>query len=78
MFFVYVVWLFSAKVSISNASGVKLPLKYLILNKKKMKRLQILQKLVHEVAVVNKFYAHESAAINLSKIYFLKKHKQNM
>ena len=28
MFFVYVVWLFSAKVSISNASGVKFLSKY--------------------------------------------------
>ena len=28
MFFVYVVWIFSAKVSISNASGVKFPSKY--------------------------------------------------
>ena len=32
-----------------------------------MKRLQISQNLVHE-----KFYVHEIAAVDLSKIYFLK------
>ena len=37
-----------------------------------MKRLQIPQKLVSEVAVVKKIYVHEIAAVNLSKIYFLK------
>ena len=37
-----------------------------------MKRLQISQKLVYEVAVVKKIYLHESAPVNLSKIYFLK------
>ena len=36
-----------------------------------MKRLQIPQKLVHE-----KFYVHEIAALNLSKIYFLKNAKK--
>ena len=39
--------------------------------KHKMKILQILQKLVHE-----KFYLHEIAAINLSKIYLLKNTKK--
>ena len=33
-----------------------------------MKRLQISQKLVYEVAVVKKIYVHEIAAVNLSKI----------
>ena len=41
-----------------------------------MKRLQIPQKLVYDVAVVKKFYVHEIAAINLSKIYFLKNEKK--
>ena len=36
-----------------------------------MKRLQITQKLVYE-----KFYVHEIAAVNLSKIYFLKNAKK--
>ena len=40
--------------------------------KHKVKRLQIPQKLVSKVAVVKKFYVHEVAAVNLSKIYFLK------
>ena len=35
-----------------------------------MKRLQIPQKLVYKIAVVNKFCVHEIAAVNLSKIYF--------
>ena len=39
--------------------------------KHKMKILQILQKLVHE-----KFYLHEIAAVNLSKIYLLKNTKK--
>ena len=34
--------------------------------KQKMKRLQIPQKLMYQ-----KFYVHEIAAVNLSKIYFL-------
>ena len=37
-----------------------------------MRRLQIPQRLVYEVAIVKKFYVHEIAAVNLSKIYFLK------
>ena len=37
-----------------------------------MIRLQIPQRLVYEVAIVKKFYVHEIAAVNLSKIYFLK------
>ena len=37
-----------------------------------MKKLQILQKLVHE-----KFYVHEIAAMNLSKLCFLKNPKKN-
>ena len=36
-----------------------------------MERLQILQKIVHE-----KFYVLEIAAVNLSKLYFLKKAKK--
>ena len=40
--------------------------KIVVLNPK-MKRLQIPQKIVYE-----KFYVHEIAAVNLSKIYFLK------
>ena len=36
-----------------------------------MKRLQILQKLVYK-----KFYVHKIAAVNLSKIYFLKNAKK--
>ena len=36
-----------------------------------MKRLQILQKLLYE-----KFYVHEIPAVNLSKMYFLKKAKK--
>ena len=39
--------------------------------KHKMKRLQIPQKLVYE-----KFYVHEIAAVNLSKICFLKNAKK--
>ena len=39
--------------------------------KHKMKRLKILQKLVHE-----KFYIHEVAAVSLAKIYFLKSAKK--
>ena len=39
--------------------------------KPKLKRLQIPQKLEYE-----KFYAHEIAAVNLSKIYFLKNPKK--
>ena len=39
--------------------------------KHKMKILQILQKLVHE-----KFYLHEIATVNLSKIYLLKNTKK--
>ena len=39
----------------------------------KMKRLQIPQKLVDE-----KFYVHEIAALNLSKIYFLKNTKKTL
>ena len=37
-----------------------------------MKRLQIPQKRVYEVAVIKKSYAHEIGAANLAKIYFLK------
>ena len=36
-----------------------------------MERLQILQKIVHE-----KFYVHEIAAVNLSKLFFLKNAKK--
>ena len=36
-----------------------------------MKRLQILQKLVYE-----EFFVHETAAVDLSKIYFLKNAKK--
>ena len=36
--------------------------------KHKMKGLQILQKPVYEVAVVKKYYVHETAAVNLSII----------
>ena len=39
--------------------------------KHKMKRLQIPQKLVY-----GKFYVHEIAAVDLSKIYFLKNAKK--
>ena len=39
--------------------------------KPKVKRLQIPQKLVYE-----KLYVHEIAAVNLSKIYFLKNPKK--
>ena len=42
-----------------------------------MERLQIRQKLVYEVAVVKRFYVHEIAAVNLSKIYFLKRKHVN-
>ena len=38
-----------------------------------MERLQILQKLVYE-----KCYVHQIAAVNLSKIYFLKNAKENV
>ena len=41
-----------------------------------MKRLQIPQKLVYKAAVVKKFYVHENAAVNLSKIYLLKNAKK--
>ena len=44
--------------------------------KNKVKRLQIPQKLVHKVSVVKKFYVHENAAVNLSKIYLLKNAKK--
>ena len=44
--------------------------KIVVLNPK-MKRLQIPQKIVYE-----KFYVHEIAAVNLSKIYFLKNAKK--
>ena len=41
-----------------------------------MKRLQIPQKLVYEkFKYTDKFYAHKIAAVNLSKIYFLKNAK---
>ena len=44
-----------------------------------MKRLQIPQKLCTEsFTYTNKFYVHEIAAVDLSKIYFLKKRKENM
>ena len=39
--------------------------------KRKMKRMQIPQKFVHE-----KFYVHEIVAVNLLKIYFLKNAKK--
>ena len=41
-----------------------------------MKRLQIPQKSVCEVAAVKKVYVHETAAVDLSKIYFLKNAKK--
>ena len=42
-----------------------------------MKKLQILQKLLNEKYYVHeKFYVHEIAAVNLSKIYFLKNAKK--
>ena len=45
--------------------------------KHKMKRLQIPQKLVNEKFYVHeKCYVHKIAAINLSKIYFLKNAKK--
>ena len=45
--------------------------------KQKMKRLQIPQKLVYEnFTYTKKFYVHEIAAVNLSKIYFLKNAKK--
>ena len=41
-----------------------------------MKKLQIPQKIVYEkFTYTKKFYAHEIASVNLSKIYFLKKAK---
>ena len=42
--------------------------------KHKIKRLQILQKLVHEKFYVHKKknYVHQINAVNLSKIYFLR------
>ena len=43
-----------------------------------MERLQVPQKLLHEKFYVTKeFYAHEIAAVNLSKYFFLK-NKENM
>ena len=45
--------------------------------KYKMKRLPISQKLVFEnFTYTNKFYVHEIAAVNLSKVYFLKNAKK--
>ena len=46
--------------------------------KHKMKRLQISQKLVYEKILRkrNKFYVHEIAAADLSKLYFLKNPKE--
>ena len=44
--------------------------------KYKMKRLQIPQNSVREVAAVKKFYVHEIAPVDLSKIYFLKNAKK--
>ena len=43
-----------------------------------MKRLQIPQKLVYEniLCTWNKFYMHKIAAVDLSKIYFLKNAKK--
>ena len=42
-----------------------------------MKRLAISQKLVYEnFTYTKKFYVHEIAVVNLSKIYFLKKAKK--
>ena len=41
-----------------------------------MKRLQIPQNSVREVAAVKKFYVHEIASVDLPKIYFLKKPKK--
>ena len=43
-----------------------------------MKRLQIPQKIVYEKFYVHgkKFYVHKIAAVNLSKIYFLKNAKK--
>ena len=42
-----------------------------------MKRLQIPQKLVYgQFTYTKKFYVHEIAAVNLSKIYFLKNPKK--
>ena len=42
-----------------------------------MKRPQNPQKLVYETfTYTKKFYVHETAAVNLSKIYFLKKTKK--
>ena len=38
--------------------------------------LEILQKVVYEVAAMKRFYVHEIAAVNLSKIYFLKNTKK--
>ena len=45
---------------------------------KTMKRLQIPQKIVYEKFYVHgkKFYVHKIAAVNLSKIYFLKNAKK--
>ena len=42
-----------------------------------MKKLQISQKIVYEkFTYTKKFYVHEIAAVNLSKIYFLKNAKK--
>ena len=42
-----------------------------------MERLQVPQKLLHEKFYVTKeFYAHEIAAVNLSKYFFLKNTKK--
>ena len=38
---------------------------------KEIKRLQVQQKLMHEVAVVKNLYVNKTTAVNLSKIYFL-------
>ena len=43
----------------------------------KTERLQIPQKLVYEAAAAKRFYLHKIAAVNLSKIYFLKRKHVN-
>ena len=43
---------------------------------KEIKRLQVQQKLMYEVAVVKNLYVNKTAAVNLSKIYFLKNAKE--
>ena len=40
------------------------------------KKLKIPLKVVHEVAVVEKFYVHKFAVVNLSKTYFLENGKK--